>query len=59
MILQATVGPLWGSEIPAGAGILEGGVWEALRSEQHVCAHDFPGYELGSGGVQEKQEANT
>jgi len=31
MIVTATVGPLWGSEIPAGAEILGGAVWGALK----------------------------
>ena len=54
MIFLATVGPLWGSEIPAGAGILEGDVWEALKIEQHVRLHDSPGYcwpSLGLGNA--------
>jgi len=36
MIPTATVGPLWGSEIPAGAGTLEGDVWGAMNIERYV-----------------------
>ena len=35
MIHTATVGPLWGSEIPARAEILGGDVWGALKMEHH------------------------
>jgi len=34
MIQTPTAGPLWGSEIPARAEILEGDVWETLKSQQ-------------------------
>jgi len=33
MISGSTVGPLWGSEIPAGATILGGDVWGAPKIE--------------------------
>ena len=35
MIQYPPVGPLWASEIPARAEILEGDVWGALNSQHH------------------------
>ena len=34
------VGLLWGSEIPAGAEILEGEVWRALKSQKSKQIND-------------------
>ena len=54
MILYPPVGPLWGSEIPAGAEILEGDVWRALKSQPPKRANDSNGYcwpSLGLGNT--------
>ena len=36
MIQTAPAGPLWGSEIPARAEVLEGDAWRALKSVSYV-----------------------
>ena len=54
MIQYPPVGPLWASEIPARAEILEGDVWGALKSKPPKQINDSNGYcwpSLGLGNT--------
>ena len=45
MIRYPSVGPLWGSEIPARAEILERDVWGAPKKSKRLWgSNDFSGY---------------
>ena len=59
MIVPPTVGPLWGSEIPARAEILEGDVWRALNRSTTGQTNDSPGYcrpSLGLGNTSQSRD---